>query len=622
MSRRCTLLPVLVVLSGLLAFPAAPTLAQGGLPQIAVPADLDADAIERYADKLDAYAQLLAGTSRTVTNALRYLKNFDLKSGPKGTERSTYDLVDLNADLYADLVRKARAAAAEEPAIPELDKAALDYADAVTTNPAVFNEAAQYYSSARRYELDRYEHGKTLHPKIAREIERFFATLPPFMGFLHQVRGRIDRQEIAIVEQAGRAPARALARKLTIAGRQASLFVHTNASREMDLAGFDAALKAYLDLVGSYKAYRTGPGKDDSSINGITDMRVEGLVRELREIRAAYEARRQVPLRYELLLLAFYERHGRFWGELLGVVARNPWTQARAPVTAAAPPRVLPPVPAASVDDVDRNALGEWAEKNEAAFALLVETNALMKAWNAYVEWVDERRGPTGKEKGISFASIDRARIAAAAEKAREFAQLEPAIGALDELLKRYADAIDAVLPVAVEASGYYERKDFLADQMKTGKALHPRLIGEYRPFLEARADLSQAIRSLRDRIEEKELALIEQAEGKSPQWHRVKLLLMARAVQQRAPRIPDPLAGALQDFDAAVAEFAAAVRALEAVADAESGRFIREANQYVGKLRRLRQEYGQPTMKYTLDGSLSSLTTTISMMTDAARTQ
>ena len=53
------------------------------------------------------------------------------------------------------------------------------------------------------------------------------------------------------MEQAGRAPARSLARKLTIAGRQASLFVHTNASREMDLAGFDAALKAYLELVGA-----------------------------------------------------------------------------------------------------------------------------------------------------------------------------------------------------------------------------------------------------------------------------------------------------------------------------------------------------------------------------------
>jgi hypothetical protein len=621
MSRNRTLLPVLALLSAL-ALPTAPALAQGGLPQITLPGDLDADAVERYTDKLDAYAQLLAGTSRTVTNALRYLKNFDLKSGPKGTERSTYDLVDLNANLYADLVRKARAAAAEEPAIAELDKAALDYADAVATNPAVFNEAAQYYSGARRYELDRYEHGKVLHPKIAREIERFFATLPPFMGFLHQVRGKIDSREITIVEQAGRAPARALARKLMIAGRTASLFVHTNASRDMDLAGFDAALKAYLDLVASYKAYRAGPGKGDASLSGITDMRVEGLARELREIRAAYETRRQVPLRYELLLLPFYEHHGRFWSELLGVVERNPWTQARAPVTVAALPRVLPPVPAASVDDVDRDALVDWAEKNEAALALLVETNALMTAWNAYVEWVDQRRGPSGKEKGIAFGSIDRARLATAAGQAREFAGLEPRIGALDELLRRYADAVEAVMPIAVEASGYYERKDFLTDQMKTGKALHPRIMSDYRPFLEARTDLSLAVRGLRDRLEEKELALIEQADGKSPQWHRLKLLLMARALQERAPRIPNPLPGALQDFDAAVAEFAAAVKALEAVADAESGKFVKEANQYVGKLRRLRQEYGQPTMKFTLEGSLSSLVTTISMMTQAARNQ
>ena len=85
------------------------------------------------------------------------------------------------------------------------------------------------------------------------------------------------------------------------------------------------------------------------------------------------------------------------------------------------------------------------------------------------------------------------------------------------------------------------------------------------------------------------ELALIGQADGKSPQWRRVKLLLMARALQQRVPRIPSPPSGALQDLDAAVAEFAAAVKALKVVAGAESSRFIREANQYVGKLRRLR---------------------------------
>jgi hypothetical protein len=39
-----------------------------------------------------------------------------------------------------------------------------------------------------------------------------------------------------------------------------------------------------------------------------------------------------------------------------------------------------------------------------------------------------------------------------------------------------------------------------------------------------------------------------------------------------------------------------------------------------IQRRRRLRQEYGQPTIKFTLDGSLSSLGTAITMMTNAAR--
>src|SRR5262245_37570738 len=150
-----TLALALACCCGLLLVPAGLARAQGGLPQITLPANLDADAIERYTEKLDAYARLLAGTSRTVTVALRYLKSFDLKTGPTGNERSTYDLLELSASQYEDVIRAARAAAAEEPAIAELDQAALAYADAVSTNPAVLNEAAHYYSSARAYELDR-----------------------------------------------------------------------------------------------------------------------------------------------------------------------------------------------------------------------------------------------------------------------------------------------------------------------------------------------------------------------------------------------------------------------------------------------------------------------------------
>lgn len=610
----------LSLLAASLAASVEPAAAQGGLPQITVPKGLDADSVELYADKLDVYAKLLAGTSRTTTNAFRYLKNFDLKTGPKGTESSTYDLVNLDADLYAELVRAARAAASEEPAIPELDKAALAYADAVATNPAVFNEAAQYYSSARDYETDKYQRGKELHPKIAREIERFFATLPPFMGFLHQVRAQIDPQEIAIVEQAGRAPARALARKLMIAGRRAGLFVPINAGRDIDTRGFDAAIKTYADQAAAYKTYRQSPaGQEDASLTVFSDDRIEGLYKELRDIRSAYDQRRQISLLYELLILPFYEEYGAFWTEMLGVVERNPWTQARA--ITAAPARVLPPPPEIAVPNIDRGALAAWTAKNGTVQELLNETNALITAWNRYTGWVDQRRGPTGKEKGAgAFASIDRARFTAAVQKVRTLAARSPEIAALDELLKRYADGIETVLPVAVEASGYYERKDFLTDGMKGGMALHPRLMKDYRPFLDARSDLSTAVHTLRDRIEGRELALVEQAEGKSPRWHRLNILVMARALQVLVPRIPNPGADDLKKLDLAITEFVQAVKALEAIAGAASGRFIKEANSYIGMLRRLRQDYGQPTMKLTLDSSLSSLDTAIGTLAEAAR--
>ena len=127
----------------------------------------------------------------------------------------------------------------------------------------------------------------------------------------------------------------------------------------------------------------------------------------------------------------------------------------------------------------------------------------------------------------------------------------------------------------------------------------------------------------MRNRIEESELALIEKTEGKSPQWHRVKILLMARGVcRHGVPRSTNPSDRRTERLRSRVSEFGEAVKALEATADPESGRFISEANQYIGKLRRLRQEYGQPTIKFTLDGSLSSLGTAITMMTDAARSQ
>ena len=194
--------PLIVRLLAAIAL-APPVWAQNAQPKVEISAQLSPDEVELYADKIDVYAKLAAGTSRTFTNVIRYLKSFNFKTGPTGNERSSYDLVNLDGDTYAKLLQAARAAAQAKPEIPVLDAAALAYIEAISANAEVFNEAAEYYSSAREYEQDRYQRGKELHPKIMREIDGFLATLPPFMLALNQSRAIVDPQEIAVVDQAG-----------------------------------------------------------------------------------------------------------------------------------------------------------------------------------------------------------------------------------------------------------------------------------------------------------------------------------------------------------------------------------------------------------------------------------
>ena len=78
-------------------------------------------------------------------------------------------------------------------------------------------------------------------------------------------------------------------------------------------------------------------------------------------------------------------------GQRYGVVARNPWERARPAVAAGPPPRQFP-APSAVVipDNVDPRRMPRWTEKNEAVQRLLVNTNALITAWNTYTGWVDE----------------------------------------------------------------------------------------------------------------------------------------------------------------------------------------------------------------------------------------
>ncbi len=155
-----------------------------------------------------------------------------------------------------------------------------------------------------------------------------------------------------------------------------------------------------------------------------------------------------------------------------------------------------------------------------------------------------------------------------------------------------------------------------MSDNMKGGAALHPRLIEDYRPFLDARSELSQAVRALRDALDERALTLLEEQQGKSATWHKLNVMRKARMLLATMPKSANPSADQLKTFDGKLDDFVQAVKgARSACMTTAAAPSSSEANSYIGKLRSVRRNYGQRTAEMTLDSDMMSLDIAVSMM-------
>jgi hypothetical protein len=447
--------------------------------------------------------------------------------------------------------------------------------------------------------------------------------LPPFTKQLNDARKVVDPQEMAYLEKAGGSPLRRVARDLLRTGLAAANYVPTNSKRDIDLKGFEAALDEFSRTVARYKEARVGVKL--SAEDATADMRVDFLINAFRDVHDSYVRRQGDPLGYNLHLLGFYGQYSKFSLDMLGMIARAGWPPPRGTSPAPKPTVVARPTPQIALPDLSAEALDDWSRKAFNVEVLLIKSNELMTGWNRYAGWVNLAEGPTGKEPGAGyFFAINRTHIDDAVAKARELATSQPPIPALDDLLRRYADAMQVLLPTALEASGYYARKEFLGDGWSGGKALHPRLVAAYQPFLEARADLSGADSGLRDAIEAREIDAIAAKEGYSPNWRRRTIMVSARKALASAPAEANPSSDSLAAFDAAIDRLQQEVKDLDATNDSPSGRFMKEANKFVGDLRMDRREYGLsgPSALAATDEikiNLETLSTQLSMMGQAA---
>jgi hypothetical protein len=267
-------------------------------------------------------------------------------------------------------------------------------------------------------------------------------------------------------------------------------------------------------------------------------------------------------------------------------------------VPPAPPPPSLPPAAAAIPSPAPRaqsSDLQALIRKTNAYVGLMNRTLRAVDSWNRYKSWVNMKTGPTGRER-IVYGMYGLYDVRGEIEKAAAALAAEPSIPSLDATVKRYIDAYNALAPLIGQGEGYYERKDYLADRMAEGKALHAKLAPAAEAFVRARRDLDGEMNMVKGDLDRRELADLELREGRKARWHVRSVMIAARPLVDMLPNGSQPVLD-LPAFDRALDMYAATVKEFDSYAAANPNSFFvfeSSPRSYLGKLREFRQKMGR----------------------------
>ncbi|MCG7394641.1 YiiG family protein [Microvirga sp. ACRRW] len=212
--------------------------------------------------------------------------------------------------------------------------------------------------------------------------------------------------------------------------------------------------------------------------------------------------------------------------------------------------------PNAAQQQADAAALQAVTGKMNAYVALMNRTMRASESIARYKSWVDMDKGPVNTNRAFGLYQLyDVTKLVADASKALN---TEPKLADLDASMKAYIEAYSQLAPIVDEANTYYERKDYLDDNLARGKQIHTRLVPAAAAFLAAREKVEQAFQVEQTKLAQKELAAIEQSEGRKANWHRTNLMLAAQRIIDRMPSNEAPVVD-VAAFEANVSLFATA---------------------------------------------------------------
>ncbi|HUN11545.1 MAG TPA: DUF3829 domain-containing protein [Rhabdaerophilum sp.] len=258
------------------------------------------------------------------------------------------------------------------------------------------------------------------------------------------------------------------------------------------------------------------------------------------------------------------------------------------PAFATAPARAQTPLPA------DKRAeLNALIAKNNAYIGLLNRTQRANQSWERYTSWVNVERGPTGRERYITYGLYSLYDVRSEIQKALDAAGKEPKVPELDRAIERFVGAYEALAPLIDRAQRYYERKDYKSDAMVEGREIHAKMVPAAREFLKEDAEARQLMKLFAGRVFELELAAIEMEEGRKGRWQMKRVQMAARQAMDLLPTREKPVVD-MPAFSKAVAEYGKVVREFDDFmrANPDSGGAMRDRPaSLLGKLREYEEE-------------------------------
>ena len=185
---------------------------------------------------------------------------------------------------------------------------------------------------------------------------------------------------------------------------------------------------------------------------------------------------------------------------------------------------------------------------------------------NRYLSWVDEKVGPTGKERNIyGLYDINASTCLPNLERAKA---MQPTLPEVDSAAAEYRKALDELDPVVKQAEKYYDQKDYKDDKMAKGKQLHGELMNAFAKFEQVNKGFEDRVTALNDAVNLRQFARLEKDPSRRFQYLSQRSLNEAKALIKLTD-IAELKELDLQKYDVALQTYDKALTELEQYAEA-----------------------------------------------------